>query len=405
MSEWKECSLGNVITIRNGYAFKSQHFVDFGIPVIKIKNVKPNKIILDDLSFVPDEIAVQNQKYYIRPDEILITMSGNRSDGSPDSWVGKAAKFKHKGKFLLNQRVSAISPNPHQADVDFLAYKLSSWETQLELINHANSSGGQANISPDTIKNLQFTLPPLPEQRAIASVLSSLDDKIDLLHRQNKTLEAMAETLFRQWFVEEASEDWEEGTLADVTTRITDGSHASPATTESGRPMASVKDMRDWEIDESTCRRISEADYTELVRTDCRPLANDILIAKDGSYLKHVFLLKEDIDIVVLSSIAILRPNLRYDPVLLTIFLKLPFTKVAMENIVTGAVIPRIVLKDFRKFPIQIPPRVIQDQATGMIRPLYMKCWQNIRQICTLEKLRDTLLPKLMSGEVRVQYE
>ncbi len=73
-----------------------------------------------------------------------------------------------------------------------------------------NASWGQ-----EAILSYKLSLPPLPEQKAIASVLSSLDDKIDLLHRQNKTLEAMAETLFRQWFIEEAKEDWEEVTLAD----------------------------------------------------------------------------------------------------------------------------------------------------------------------------------------------
>src|SRR5690554_4479529 len=67
----------------------------------------------------------------------------------------------------------------------------------------------------DAIKNFDVLLPPLPEQTAIASILSSLDDKIDLLHRQNATLEKMAETLFRQWFVEEAKEEWGTGKLGD----------------------------------------------------------------------------------------------------------------------------------------------------------------------------------------------
>ena len=70
-----------------------------------------------------------------------------------------------------------------------------------------------AHLNMKDIRALEFSFPPLPEQKAIASVLSSLDDKIDLLHRQNKTLEAMAETLFRQWFIEEAKEEWEETTL------------------------------------------------------------------------------------------------------------------------------------------------------------------------------------------------
>nr|WP_272579264.1 restriction endonuclease subunit S [Providencia sp. PROV265] len=242
------------------------------------------------------------------------------------------------------------------------------------------------------------------EQKAIASVLSSLDNKIDLLHRQNKTLEAMAETLFRQWFVEDAQDDWEEVTLSDVCHRITDGAHASPKSIENGWAMASVKDMETWGINYDTCRRISKEDYDELVRADCKALKGDILIAKDGSYLKHVFLLEKDIDVVLLSSIAMLRPNGKYDPMLLTIFLKMNSTREEMENIVTGAVIPRIVLKDFRKFPIRLPPKEYQTKALIQISPIFRKCWLNNFQIKKLENLRDTLLPKLMSGEVRVNY-
>ena len=266
-------------------------------------------------------------------------------------------------------------------------------------------SSGRQRVQTEVVVNHTFELPTLPEQKAIASVLSSLDDKIDLLHRQNKTLEAMAETLFRQWFIEEAKEDWEEVTLADVCTRITDGSHSSPASVEDGYPMASVKDMYDWGINQSTCRKISKEDYEVLVQTDCKALQGDILIAKDGSYLKHVFLMEESLDVVLLSSIAMLRPNGQYHPMLLTLFLKLDSTHELMQNIVTGAVIPRIVLKDFRKFPIQLPPKDLQDKAVKIVKPIFEKCWENNRQIQTLENLRDTLLPKLMSGEVRVQYQ
>ncbi len=277
----------------------------------------------------------------------------------------------------------------------------------LRVIDFSGFNTGSAvpTLNRNHIHELEIKIPSLPEQKAIASVLSSLDDKIDLLHRQNKTLEAMAETLFRQWFIEGAKEDWEEVTLADVCTRITDGSHSSPASVEEGYPMASVKDMYDWSINQATCRKISKEDYEALVQADCKALQGDILIAKDGSYLKHVFLLEESLDVVLLSSIAMLRPNGRYNPMLLTLFLKLDSTHESMQNIVTGAVIPRIVLKDFRKFPIQLPPKDLQDKAVEVIKPIFEKCWENNRQIQTLENLRDTLLPKLMSGEVIVQYQ
>jgi type I restriction enzyme S subunit len=142
----------------------------------------------------------------------------------------------------------------------------------------------------------------------------------------------------------------------------------------------------------------------KLVQDDCKPLKNDILIAKDGSYLKHIFVVQEDLDLVILSSIAIIRPNGKYHPILLSILLKLNSTLDLLKNIVTGAVIPRIVLKDFRKFPIVLPPIKVQEKAMTVIEPIIKKCWDNDSKIYTLEKLRDTLLPKLMSGEVRVIF-
>jgi type I restriction enzyme S subunit len=292
-----------------------------------------------------------------------------------------------------------ILPDDSNYDFKFLYFLLQT--LGLEELNEDSAVPG---LNRDTAYQQRLLLPLLPEQKAIAAVLSSLDDKIDLLHRQNKTLEGMTVTLFRRWFVEEAQEDWEEVTLSDVTARITDGAHASPPTVEAGLPMASVKDMYQWGINTESCRQISQDDFDELVRTDCRPLKNDILIAKDGSYLKHVFVAEEDMDVVILSSIAILRPNGKYHPLLLATFLKLESTKEGLANIVTGAVIPRIVLKDFRKYKLLLPPQSLQDQAIAIIQPIYEKCWENDRQIRTLEKLRDTLLPKLMSGEIRINY-
>lgn len=252
------------------------------------------------------------------------------------------------------------------------------------------------------IMNWDISLPPLPEQIRIASILSSLDDKIDLLHRENKTLEAMAETLFRQWFIEEAKEDWEEVSLEYVCERITDGSHYSPESVESGLPMASVKDMEDWGINLNSCRKISKEEFDKLVSADCLPQVNDILIAKDGSYLKHIFVVNKMQEVVILSSIAIIRPNGLYHPYLLSILLKLDSIKEELKNIVTGAVIPRIVLKDFRKFPIILPPKEKQEKALLFIEPIMKKCFYNQEQIQTLIQQRDSLLPKLMSGEVKI---
>lgn len=180
--------LKDICEIVNGYAFKSKDFTDAGIPVIKIKNVKPNRIILDGLTYVPKEIAEKRADYLIKVNDILLTMTGNRADGSPDSWVGKSAIFKEDSKYLLNQRVAIIRPKSGEIDIEYLAYYLSSWTTQLYFIKRANSSGGQANISPAIVGEYEIPIPELDIQKKIAGILNALDEKIRINDKVNNNL-------------------------------------------------------------------------------------------------------------------------------------------------------------------------------------------------------------------------
>ena len=189
-SERVTVRLGDVCEIKNGYAFKSKDFCPSGVPVIKIKNVKPNLIIDSDFSYIPEAIAEKKSKWLVQKGEILLTMSGNRADGSPESWVGKAALFTLDGKYLLNQRVAAVKSICPKLDTEYLGYYLSSWESQLYFIKRANSSGGQANISPDIIKEFPIALPSIEEQRQIVSILSVLDRRIANNNEINDNLAA-----------------------------------------------------------------------------------------------------------------------------------------------------------------------------------------------------------------------
>lgn len=201
--EWKTARIGDYFDLVGGYAFKSQEFIESGIPVIKIKNVKANRMLFDDLSYVaPDFLRTRADKT-VQKGDLLITMSGNRFDGSPDTWVGKVAQFNETGPFLLNQRVAILRPKKGaEVDKRFFAFSLSSRFYQIEFIAIATSSGGQANLSPSQILGAPIDIPPLEEQEAIAAVLGALDDRIDLNRQMNATLEAMVRALFQSWFVD-----------------------------------------------------------------------------------------------------------------------------------------------------------------------------------------------------------
>ena len=199
-------------------------------------------------------------------------------------------------------------------------------------------------------------------------------------------------------------DNWSVSSLGEACERITDGSHWSPKTVEEGGiPMASVKDMHNWGLNLSTCRRIADSEFHTLVRSDCKPLVDDVLIAKDGSYLKHSFWVQKPVEVVILSSIAILRPNKRILPSFLSLYLQDPQIMSRMKGFVSGVAIPRIVLKDFRKFQIQLPPLPLQQQFAKFIEPMLRLCVSLTERNENLRTTRDLLLPKLVSGEIRVE--
>ena len=127
------------------------------------------------------------------------------------------------------------------------------------------------------------------------------------------------------------------------------------------------------------------------------------MIAKDGSYLKHCFVVEKDLDVVLLSSIAILRPNGLIRPHLLALTLSDPQIKERMKGYVSGVAIPRIVLKDFRSFQILLPPKSLQDSCGKVIEPMIEVIWRLIAKNENLRQTRDLLLPKLISGEINIE--
>jgi len=230
----------------------------------------------------------------------------------------------------------------------------------------------------------------------------------------------MAQAIYREWFVHFrfpghelvkqvdtkfgfVPDKWDIVSLEDVCKDITDGSHYSPPSISGdGYPMASVKDMTDWGIEINSCRTISEEDYLRLVKTNCKPFVGDVLVAKDGSYLKHIFAIHKELEFVVLSSIAILRPNQRIHSQILCNYLLSPFVKSRMSGYVSGVAIPRIILKDFRKFPILMPPINIQNEYMDVTGSIFNLIHVLIEKNTNLKSTRDLLLPRLINGELEV---
>ena len=217
--------------------------------------------------------------------------------------------------------------------------------------------------------------------------------------------------LFKSYFIDFAPyngatpSSWHEVSLGDVCAKITDGSHYSPTDSpDSPYPMYSVKDMETYGFNSSSCKHITEEEFCNMKQKDCVPLVDDILVAKDGSYLKEIFICSEAKDEAILSSIAIFRPNPDIIvPEMLLYLLKQPSVRQDVgDNYVSGSALPRIVLKDFKKYRFMLPPMEEQEKIGGTLHSIRTKTKANVDEIQQLSSLRDTLLPKLMSGELDV---
>lgn len=187
--------------------------------------------------------------------------------------------------------------------------------------------------------------------------------------------------------------EWRELTLKDACLLVTDGSHNSPKSVSHGLPMASVKDLTPYGITLETCRLISEEDFHRLAKQDCRPQKGDVLIAKDGATaLDTVCEFQQDFEVILLSSVAILRSNPDIiTPTFLRYYLDSPVTRAYMKSgFVTGAAIPRVVLEDFKRIIVRFPPLPVQRKIADVLSAYDDLIEVNTRRISILEQMAQS---------------
>ena len=286
------------------------------------------------------------------------------------------------------------------SDKHFIYYLVTSPIIRNTAIKSMTGSSGRQRVQTDVVKEHLFDAPPLPEQKAIAEVLSSLDDKIDLLHRQNKTLEQMAQTLFRQWFVEEAKEDWEVGVLGDILT-------------VKGGTTPSTKNHEFWngEIHWTTPRDLSNNSGMYLLDTLRKITHKGLNKIGSGLLPKGTLLLSSrapvgylafsEVPIAINQGYIAIIDNKGFSKYWIYLWLKDNMDYV--KSHANGSTFQEISKTSFKALQVIIPPQKILEDFEIIITNTFDKIKSNTHQIRTLEKLRDTLLPKLMSGEVRVR--
>lgn len=231
----------------------------------------------------------------------------------------------------------------------------------------------QPKLSQESLNRIPLLLPESTEERKrIVSILSSLDDKIDLLHRENATLEQMAETLFRQWFVVEAKEEWEEGKLGDL------------IVVKYGKDHKKLLDGKIPVIGSGGIMRYAD---TALYNKE------SVLIPRKGSLNNTMYINEPFWTVDTMFYTEMRRPNIAK-----FVFHFMKGQDLANMNV--GSAVPSMTTEVLNNIPIDIPPQEVFDRFEKAVASLYNKKEQNNKQIQTLIQTRDGLLPRLMSGEI-----
>ena len=395
MSEWKEYRLGEApIEIIDGDRGKNypkkDEFSDKGYCLfLNTKNVTKTGFNFNEVNFITKSKDELLRKGKLKRNDLVITTRGT---------VGNVAFYNHKiiyDNIRINSGMVIIRPIGLDPIFNYQLFKY----ITLNLFEYTSGSA-QPQLPIRDLKQIPILLPPLPEQRAIAEVLSSLDDKIDLLHRQNKTLEQMAETLFRQWFIEEAKEDWEEYKIGDKLKVLLGGTPSTkkPEYWNGDIPWINSSEINKFRILEPT-KYITQLGLDNS-STKLLPKGTTVL-AITGATLGQVSRL--EINACANQSVIGIIGNNEFANEYIYLWIK-HYIKDIISN-QTGGAQQHINRNDVKNTSIIKPDKVTSEKFMNLIKPIFDKISKNSFQIRTLEQLRDTLLPKLMSGEVRVKSD
>jgi type I restriction enzyme S subunit len=238
------------------------------------------------------------------------------------------------------------------------------------------------------------------EQKAIAVVLSGLENKIDLLHRQNKTLEALAETLFRQWFVEEAQDDWKEVSVGDCV-------ELNRSSIDKIYPHTVIQYLDTGSLTEGKIESLQSLDLSAAPSRAKRLVQhNDVVISTVRPDQNHFGILKNPVDNLVVSTGFCVLTCIDIDPHFILLLLTSDEMTDYLHKIAEGSTstYPSLKPSDIGSIVFQRPPDKKIKEFSGIASNAWEKIEKNYIQIHILESMRDSLLPKLMSGEVRMAY-
>lgn len=396
MEEWKGYRLGDLVNFQNGYAFKSTDFTsNVGYKVIRIKELKNGLVkFFDDTVSVIQDTNKTMSKFLVNKGDIIFALTGDPvNKPNPDSWVGRVSLYTHNEIAYLNQRTCKIT-NYREIVPKYIYYYFRCFNNLHSLASKATGSANQVNISTKIIEDTNIFLPSLNIQNIVVNILSSLDDKIELNCRINENLEQQAQALFNYYFIEhcEILGDYERGNLTEIA-NYTNGlpmQKFRPQDGENGIPVLKIKELGQGQTDNSSdiCSGNIADEY--------KVTNGDIIFSWSGTLMVKAWCgglcgLNQHLFKVTSEKY----PKWYY--YFWTKFHLNKFIRIAQDKAVTMGHIRR---NDLETSEVLIPKMDALTKIDNIINPIFnqiieMKCENN-----NLAELRDTLLPKLMSGDI-----
>ena len=401
--DWDIVRFDSIAELRHGHQYRNYDFTDEGIKILKITQIKSDETIdLSSCSFISGNRLEEFQKVVINKGDILIALTG--------ATIGKIARFKSEELVLQNYRVGNFFPL--KEDVlykDYFFHFLRSNLFYHQIISRQTQSA-QQNIGKEEINNMLIFFPSFKEQKAIASILTSFDDKIELLQAQNETLETIAQTIFKEWFGkyqvgDELPEGWRVGKIGEVA--ILKSGYAFKSNDfidESNYKALKIKDLKgNGKVDISNISCIDK-EITVLKRVKYFKLSEgDLVLAMSGNTTGKIGVVPPHEKEIYLNQRV---GKFFLDDKRMISYLYNFLMSNDYENKILsmgyGSAQPNINPSQIENIDIIYPVKDQLKEYLDISNPIFSKVLRNYSQIQTLQATRDTLLPKLMSGQLRV---
>jgi type I restriction enzyme S subunit len=419
--EWTTLPLEDCMAAIIDYRGKSPEKTTFGVPLVTAKIVKGGRIEKPEEFIAEADFDDWMRRGMPKPGDIVMTT---------EAPLGEVAQLDGR-KVALAQRVITLRGKPDVLDNTFLKFLLQSNPVQEELRSRGTGTT-VVGIRQSELRKVSLTLPPLAEQKAIAAVLGALDDKIELNRRMNATLEAMARALFQSWFVDfdpvrakldgrsPAALDPATAALFPDTFRDSEAGHIPKGWTLQpvgevvdcvGGGTPSTAEPKYWEGGThywTTPKDFSSLQAPILLDTDRKLTDAGIAKISSGLLPAGTLLLSSRAPVGYLAIAAMpvainqgfiaMKCNERASNFFMLNWCQTNMAEI--ESRATGTTFAEISKQNFRPIRVVLPPKELMAAFTAKVAPLYDQITANLQQSRTLATLRDTLLPKLLSGEL-----